>query len=251
MTDPVVPRRHEPALNLPGSVTALLFVMGAIHTVRTYLLTVPQDDWVIATFAFFPGRYDYPADLGAKLWTPLTYALLHGDWVHYLVNAVWLAAFGSALAWRFGTFRFLAFSAASAVASAGLFYAFHVHDFVPVVGASGAISGHMAAAARFMFEAGGPLAARRGDPRVFETAAAPLSRVLTDMRVVAFLGLWVVMNLAFGLGAVSLAGETAQIAWEAHLGGFAFGFLAFSFFDPIRPRAAAVPPDPVDPDVRL
>ncbi len=245
MTVPDVPRRYEPAFNLPGSVSGMLAVMAIIHAIRGYVLSPEQDDWVIATFAFVPARYDFAGDWGPKLWTPISYGLLHGDWTHYLVNAVWLAAFGSALAWRFGPLRFLAFSIASSIASAGMFQAFHMHEFVPVVGASGAISGHMAATARFMFEAGGPLAARRGDPRVFVTPAAPLGKVLTDVRVLAFLGLWLAMNLVFGVGIVTLTGETSQIAWEAHLGGFLFGFFAFSLFDPVgRGPAGRRPPSP-------
>ncbi len=243
MSVPDVPRRYEPAINLPGTVSGLLAVMAAIHAIRAYLLTADQDYWLVTTFAFIPARYDYVGDWGPKLWTPVSYALLHGDWTHYLVNAVWLAAFGSALAWRFGAVRFLAFSVASAIASAGMFQVFHMHELVPVVGASGAISGHMAASARFMFEAGGPLAARRRDPRVFSTPAAPLGKVLMDVRVLAFLGLWLGMNFIFGVGIVSITGEGGQIAWEAHLGGFAFGFFAFPLFDPVGRRP--VEPDPV------
>jgi membrane associated rhomboid family serine protease len=38
----------------------------------------------------------------------------------------------------------------------------------------------------------------------------------------------------FGLFTPAIAGEGAQIAWEAHLGGFLAGFLLFSLFDPVR-----------------
>lgn len=240
--------RREPALNLPGVVVALLAAMAAIHLVRTQLLTEAQDLDLLVRFAFVPGRYDGSAEAAslpggalAGLWTPVTYALLHGDWGHFLMNGIWLAAFGSALARRFGTVRFLVFSALAAAAGAGVFYLAHPGAWMPVIGASGAISGQMAAAARFVFQVGGPLAARRGDRRVFETPALPLGRLFADRQVVVFLGLWIVSNLLFGLGVVTLAGEDSPIAWEAHLGGFAFGLVAFSLFDPVRPPAAAVP----------
>jgi len=244
----VFPPRREPALNVPGVVIALLVAMGVVHLLRTQVLTQAQDLDLLARFAFVPGRYDGSAEAAslpggalAQLWTPVTYALIHGDWGHYLMNGIWLAAFGSALARRFGALRFLAFSALSAAAGAGVFYLAHPGDWVPVIGASGAISGQMAGTARFVFQAGGPLAARRGDRRVFETPALPLGRLMADRQVVVFLGLWIVSNLLFGLGVVTLAGESSPIAWEAHLGGFAFGLLAFSLFDPVRPPAAAVP----------
>jgi membrane associated rhomboid family serine protease len=98
-----------------------------------------------------------------------------------------------------------------------------------VVGASAAISGQMAAAMRFIFSA-------RPEPgeRLPDFARAPLetlSQTLTDRRILFVLGLWVVLNAFFGLGAVSITGAEGQIAWEAHIGGFLFGLLCFGFFD--------------------
>lgn len=238
---------REPAINLPAGVIALLVVMGAIHALRVYVLTPDQDDLVLLRFAFIPARYDaaaegvvFPGGGWAELWSPLTYAFLHGDWGHYLMNAVWLAAFGSALARRFGTLRFLLFSAFAAIAGALAFYVFNPHVLAPVIGASGAISGHMAAVARFLFQAGGPL----GGGRAAMMPALPLAAALRDRRVVLFLGIWIVTNLVFGLGVVTLAGESSPIAWEAHLGGFAFGLFAFGLFDPVKARPA--PPDQAD-----
>ena len=65
----------------------------------------------LLTFAFIPARYDtsmvlggvLPGGFGAELWTFVTYALIHADWTHFGVNAVWLLPFGSAVARRFGT----------------------------------------------------------------------------------------------------------------------------------------------------
>ena len=47
-------------------------------------------------------------------------------------------------------------------------------------------------------------------------------------RLLAF---WVVLNVIFGLGVVSIAGTEGEIAWEAHVGGFLFGLLCFGFVD--------------------
>ena len=59
------------------------------------------------------------------------------------------AAFGSPLANRIGALRFVTFWIATSVAAAGLHYVLHMTDQSPLVGASGAISGMMGAAARF------------------------------------------------------------------------------------------------------
>jgi membrane associated rhomboid family serine protease len=233
---------REPVFNLPPVVSWMIAAFALVHIVRVFLLTPMQDAGVILTFSFIPLRYhadlaglDFPGGQGAEFWTPVTYAFLHGDFMHLAVNSIWLTAFGSALAWRFGAMRFLAFSGLAAVAGAAAHYLAHSEDLVPVVGASGAISGHMAAVSRFMFQRGGPLRSMRRNPEMFQAPALPLIGVLTDRRVLAFLGIWLGLNLVFGLGGVTVSGEQAAIAWEAHVGGFLFGLIAFSWFDPVRP----------------
>jgi membrane associated rhomboid family serine protease len=98
----------------------------------------------------------------------------------------------------------------------------------PVVGASAAISGQMAAALRFVF------AGRPGEGDLAQVPLESLSKTLTDRRILTVLGFWVVLNVVFGLGVVSIAGTAGDIAWEAHIGGFLFGLLCFGFFDTSR-----------------
>jgi membrane associated rhomboid family serine protease len=252
---------REPLLNVPGSVAVIVVVLVVIHLVRSFVLTPSQDAQVILLFAFIPVRYaeiarqaGFPGGAWAEAWTPVTYALIHGSGTHLVFNAVWLAAFGSALARRFGAARFTVFSALAAAAGAGAHWLVHPDDLVPVVGASAAISAHMAAVARFMFQAGGPLRANRRDPGVWQADAVPLAGIVRDRRVLGFLGIWFVLNLVFGLGAIPMGGGEADvsIAWEAHLGGFVFGLLAFSLFDPpaderLRRAREAMPPMPTVP----
>ncbi len=61
-----------------------------------------------------------PGGFGADVWTFVTYSLLHGSWMHLGVNGVWLLAFGSAVARRFGVLRFLSFFAVTAAAGAAM-----------------------------------------------------------------------------------------------------------------------------------
>ena len=44
------------------------------------------------------------------------------------------------------------------------------------------------------------------------------------------------LNLLFGLGSLSIAGDDQNVAWEAHVGGFIAGLLLFSLFDPVAPQ---------------
>ncbi len=106
-----------------------------------------------------------PGHLAAALFRlhpGVTYSLLHGSWMHFGVNAVWLLAFGSAVARRFGAMRFLAFFAVTAAAGAAMHLLTNSGSQAPMIGASASISGAMAAAMRFAFQRGGPLGALRG-----------------------------------------------------------------------------------------
>ncbi|HUG60582.1 MAG TPA: rhomboid family intramembrane serine protease [Methylomirabilota bacterium] len=239
MTDQDIQPGREPLFNMPATVTGLIGALLVVHFVRVFALSPAQDGQVILLFSFIPIRYSelardfgFPGGVWADIWTPVTYGLLHGSATHLLFNVVWLAAFGSALARRFGAARFMAFTVLATMAGAGAHYLAHSDDMVPVVGASAAISGHMAAVARFMFQAGGPLRTTRRDPAIWQAEAVSLTGIFADRRVLGFLGVWFGLNLLFGLGAAPVMGEDVSIAWEAHVGGFVFGLLAFSLFDP-------------------
>jgi len=67
--------------------------------------------------------------------------------------------------------------------------------------------------------------------------ALPLSGVLRDPRVLAFVVVWFGVNFIFGAGSLPIVGEDAPVAWEAHIGGFLAGLLLFSLFDPAPRRA--------------
>lgn len=233
--------QREPIFNIPAVILALLAVLVAIHVTWTMLLSDEQGVEFLLTFAFIPARYDsslvlggaLPGGGGAQAWTFVTYSLIHADWTHLCVNAIWLLPFGAAVARRFGPRRFLAFYAVTAAAGAVAHLATHPGAQAPMIGASAAISGTMAAAMRFAFQRGGPLSFwRRGEDADYRVPAIPLVGVLRDPRVIAFLAAWFGINLLFGLGSLQLAGQNQEVAWQAHIGGFLAGLLLFSLFDP-------------------
>lgn len=233
--------QREPLFNIPPVIVALLAVLALVHGVRTELLSDGQNIEFLFTFAFIPARYDtsvvlggvLPGGFGAEIWTFVTYSLIHADWTHFGVNAVWLLPFGSAVARRFGTTRFLAFFAVTAAAGAALHLATHAGEQFPMIGASAAISGFMAAAMRFAFQRGGPLSMLRGgDEQAYRVPAIPLTGVLSDARVLIFLAVWFGINILFGIGSLPITGSDQPVAWQAHIGGFLAGLLLFSWFDP-------------------
>lgn len=233
--------RRQPALNLPPVIIALSAILIAVHVLRQFL-SQEADLKVLLWAAFLPARYSHvpvlngllPGGLPADIWTFFSYAFLHGDAVHLAVNLIWFLAFGSAVAWRFGALRFLAFSAVTAAAGAAAHLYFFYGDVAPLVGASAAISGAMAAAVRFAFEAGGPLGPwRNSGPEAFRVPASPLTRSLRNPQVLVFLGVWFGLNLLFGLTSAMTNLSEGSVAWQAHIGGFLAGLLLFPVFDPV------------------
>ena len=233
--------QREPLLNVPPVVVATLGVMGLVHAARLFLSPRADLEFLL-TFAFIPARYDFgvlpggglPGGWGAEIWTFVTYALLHADVMHLGINAVWLLAFGTPLARRFGALRFLVFFAVTAIAGAAAHLATHGGELVPMIGASAAVSGAMAAAMSFAFQRGGPIWQRGRETASYQVPAISLGAALRDPRILAFFAVWLGINLLFGLGAISLAGADQPIAWQAHVGGFLAGLLLFGFFDPVR-----------------
>ena len=234
---------REPLFNVPGIVLAFIVAFVLIHVVRLWLLSDAQDVQVLLLFAFIPARYDaslfaaggLPGGFAAEVWTFVTYAFLHANWPHVGLNTLWFLPFGSALARRFGAVRFILFFLVTAAAGALVHLLTHSGEQFPVIGASAAISGAMAAAMRFAFQRGGPLGFFRGaDDEAYRVPALPLSGVLRDPRILMFLLVWFGINFIFGSGSLSLPGEDQPIAWQAHVGGFVAGLVLFSLFDPVR-----------------
>ncbi len=234
-------RRREPVFNMPGVVLFFVGLCAAIYLAQTYLLDQQQNVFVLRHFAFIPLLYTggYALDVYAFI-APLSYSLLHGGVAHVVVNMVWLVAFGSPLAARIGPLRFLLFWAFTAVAAVALHFALNSSDPTPLIGASGAISGMMGAAARFAFR----IDRSRGKP-AFAGEPLPFGKVFRSRITVTFLAVWVIIDIVTGISGLGAPGG-AQIAWEAHIGGFVAGFLFIRFFD--RPQLAETPADPASGD---
>jgi membrane associated rhomboid family serine protease len=234
--------------NVPSAVLATVGILLLVHVLRIVALTESEDLQLLLTFAFIPARYEtnllvggsFPGGFGADIWTFFTYAFLHADFLHIGVNLAWLLPFGTAIARRFGSLRYVLFMLVVAAAGALAHLVTHPGAMMPMIGASAAISGAMAAALRFVFQPGGPLGLWRGqsdiDGDAWRVPAAPLAATLRDPRFLVFLAAWMGLNALFGLGSVSIGEEGQEIAWQAHIGGFIAGLLLFNAFDPMAPR---------------
>ena len=247
MTQQSDPDFSEPIFNVPLAVVATVAVLVLVHAVRMLVLSDEQDVDFLLTFAFIPARYGtdagvvgaFPGGFAADLWTFFTYAFIHADLMHLGLNLAWLIPFGTALARRFGTWRYVLFMLVMAAIGALAHLVSHFGEMVPMIGASAAISGAMAAAMRFIFQPDGPLVHwRERSHAAYRVPAASLAATLRDPRFLLFLLVWLGLNALFGLGTVSFGTEAGQqIAWQAHVGGFFAGLFLFNAFDPAVPRA--------------
>ena len=249
---------------------AVIGFLVLIHALRYYILTDDLDDEVMRLLAYVPARLTFyfdpdriadalshlPTRNGAlesaqfflgdgspRFWTLVTYSFLHADWSHVGINSIWLAAFGTPVARRIGPMRFILFLIVTAIAGALGHSAIHLDDFTPMIGASAAVSAAMGASVRFIFNADGPLGIRPTNEFELDEARSsrtrlrpvlPLHRVLQEPRVVLFVLVWLIVNLAFGLLSGPLNITNGTIAWEAHTSGFLAGLLLFPWFD--RPQ---------------
>jgi membrane associated rhomboid family serine protease len=240
-----VTQRSEPIFNVPPVVIATIAVLVFVHAVRTLALTQEQDDQFLSLFAFIAARYDaiasFPGGFGAALWTFFTYGFIHASLIHIGLNLAWLLPFGTAVARRFGAWRYVAFMLVTSAAGALAYLLSHPPEpMAPMIGASAAISGAMAAAMRFAFQQGGPLF---GDSDAYRVPARSLYATFTDFRFLMFLAVW------FGLNAIPFGvSEGEQIAWQAHIGGFVAGLVLFNMFDPIVPQPQTQPQPQPDPE---
>ena len=206
-------------------------------TVALRLLPDEQDAWLTAALAFIPARARRMAARTAgrpvaAVTSFVTHLFVHGDITHLLVNSAWLLAFGSPVARRTGAVRFLAVLLAVPASPARCsISAVNGGELTLLVGASGAISGLMGAAFRFLFGlTNADLAACRQSASTAPPDAWPST--LRDRRILTPSPAGPVLNMLLAWGAAGLT-EAAGIAWEAHLGGF-FAGLADLWL--LRPR---------------
>ncbi len=229
---------REPVFNVPAAVAAVLVLLAAVHG-GLALLPDDLDEQMVWTLAFVPARYvgmsgEIPGGQLAAWTSFVTHQFVHGDITHLLINSAWLLVFGSAVARRIGAARFLAFGLFCGFAGALTFLIVRWGEAVPMVGASGAISGLMAAGFRLLLPAidNGEIYEMRDSPR--SVRLATLAECLRSRRVVLAVAAFIVVNFAIAVAAPMLT-DAAGIAWEAHLGGFAAGFLLLGAFDAAAP----------------
>jgi membrane associated rhomboid family serine protease len=145
----------------------------------------------------------------------LTNLFLHASWTHLLVNMWFLWIFADNVEDRMGRISFLIFYLLCGGVATLLQWYFDPMLEIPVIGASGAIAGVLAAYF-FLY----PL----------ERVIVFFPPILFHVPAIAFLGLWVILQLHNATISIIFEGVTKDVAWWAHLGGFAAGSVLHPLF---------------------
>lgn len=202
-------RPREPIVNLPPVTAAASGVLLAVHLIRQFL-PASVDDRLLLEFALIPARLTQHPSLGA-LATLFTHMLLHGNWMHLAINLAMLVAFGSGAERLLGSRRMLIIALASGLAGGLVHTLVYAGADIPMIGASGAISGLMGAVVLLV-------SLDRGPREIFFVSA-----------------LWVVFNVVAGM--IGIPGDDSiSIAWVAHLGGYAAGLACTAWMLRLRRR---------------
>lgn len=155
------------------------------------------------------------------LLTLLTSLFVHGSWFHVLSNLWCLYAFAGAVEDRLGKARFAAFYVCAALGAAGAQLVIDPSAEIPMIGASGAIAGLLAAYWRCF-------------PHGKVLALVPLFFVFVrEVPAVYYIALWFLLQLLAGFGGLIGRNEGA-IVFFAHIGGFLTGLTLIALFRPSR-----------------
>lgn len=200
------PRRTFPFINY------CIIVLNVI--IFFYQLTLPNSDAFVSHYAFIPAQFNYL--IPTTYIAIFTSLYLHGGFLHIVSNMWFLHIFGDNIEDVMGHIPYLFFYLLAGFVATMLQYVFIPGSTIPMIGASGAISG-IAGAYFVLF--------RRSKVLTLVTYFFWIWDII-ELPVWLFLGYWFILQLFYGLGSVvSFDVNQGGVAWFAHVGGFIFGYL--------------------------
>jgi membrane associated rhomboid family serine protease len=210
----VIPSRTTPV------VTVAIIVVNALVFFRELSLGSEINEFIIA-YGLIPAAFSW-----ATLFTSM---FVHGGFLHFAGNMLYLWIFGDNVEDRMGHGRFLTFYLLCGVAAALAQTIMSPDSVVPMVGASGAIAGVM-----------GAYFVMYPHSRIVTLVPIFFFIQLIEIPAIFFLGIWFVMQFLSGVGSIATAvgrEPAGGVAFWAHVAGFAAGVGGvFLFRRPERQR---------------
>lgn len=191
---------------------AVTYALIALN-VLLFFVELSGGNAFIERWAFVPARFlAHPAGDALTLFTAM---FMHAGWIHLGGNMLYLWIFGDNVEDRFGHVKFIIFYVLCGLAATFAQLAFSLGSNVPNLGASGAIAGVLGAYI---------LLFPQGRVKVLQ------GRQVIQVSALIVIGLWIVLQFFSGIGSIAGAGDTGGVAYMAHIGGFAAGFVLTFLF---------------------
>jgi len=194
------------------------WVLIAINVV-VFLYEVLLSEASLSRFLYDYGVIPREISDGEGYLSLITSMFLHGGWLHLIGNMLFLWVFGDNVEDVMGHVRYLIFYLLTGVAAGLIQVLTNTDSTVPLIGASGAISGLLAAYIVCF-------------PNGRVVTAVVFGFFITTMMVPAWImiGYWILLQVIQGVVSLGIDADTGGVAWFAHIGGFAAGLvLVFPF----------------------
>lgn len=211
-------RDHNPSHKIPFVTVAIIVVNALLFFIE---LMTPDLDAFIIKFALVPSAVSFVNP--ATLMPFLSSMFLHGGWLHILSNMWFLWIFGDNIEGTLGHLPFTLFYLLSGFGASLLQYMIDPTSSIPILGASGAIAGVLGGYLVFFPQA--------KIETLVTTFGGFMSRVNVPARFMLFY--WFAIQLFSGVGSVAAgAHNQGGVAFFAHVGGFAVGWLIAKLLKP-------------------
>jgi membrane associated rhomboid family serine protease len=189
------------------TVPIVTYALLAINII-VFIIELGGGDAFIEKWAFVPNRF--LANPSGDFITLFTSMFMHAGWLHLASNMLYLWIFGDNVEDRFGHIKFLIFYLLCGLAATVAQLLFGSGSDLPNLGASGAIAGVLAAYL-ILFP--------KGRIRVL------MGQQTMQVSALIVIGLWILLQLFSGIGAITSSTATGGVAYMAHIGGFVAGLL--------------------------
>jgi membrane associated rhomboid family serine protease len=207
---------NVPARTFPIITAVIIFVNVLIFLWQKLILTPPEMEALFRYYGLVPREFSLaigsrPDLLPYNGLTVFTSLFLHAGIIHLAGNMIYLMVFGKNVEDSLGHGRFLIFYLLSGIAAAFFQFLYDPSAAVPMIGASGAISGVLGA----------------------YLVLFPYAKILTLLIIVIFIKLVqlpAILLLTIWFAIQLLFSSSGGVAWHAHIGGFIFGLIFVRIF---------------------
>jgi membrane associated rhomboid family serine protease len=218
-------RDNIPSKSFPLVNWFLIITNLGIFLFEVFFLNQQQAEALIYKYGLIPnqvrlGGLTSLSEIRVTLLRPFfTNMFLHGGWGHIIANMWILFIFGDNVEDRMGKIGYFLFYILCGLIASFTHFIIHINSDVPAIGASGAISGVMAAY-MFMFP----------KSRILSFIPIFIIPFFLPIPAIIYIGLWFAGQLLSGASSLMLSASATGIAFWAHIGGFVGGMLLYRLF---------------------